>query len=197
MATSTAPTPNCTRRTRCGRNRPGRRCGSDFTRLAWTRPVTASEIAEMTAHGTSRPRWPLASRSAYWGSAAFLGVLRVSAVQLSTLAKATQETSGTSHHTARRSSRRKRSTVPRITNHCGMMFRRQASGLFRSKNIRKRDNAQSAVSLPQTRLCQVAVLVPVGCADPVRQFAQELRARQSSKLSLRSAETPPERRTVS
>jgi hypothetical protein len=38
--------------------------------------------ARTSAHGTTRPRRPLASRSAYWGSAAFLGVLRVSAVQL-------------------------------------------------------------------------------------------------------------------
>jgi hypothetical protein len=36
----------------------------------------------MTAIGTTRPCWPLASRSAYWGSAAFLSVQRVSAVQL-------------------------------------------------------------------------------------------------------------------
>jgi hypothetical protein len=35
----------------------------------------------MSAAGTIRPHWPLASRSAYWGSAALLGVLRVSAVQ--------------------------------------------------------------------------------------------------------------------
>jgi hypothetical protein len=35
----------------------------------------------VSAYGTTRPRRPLASRSAYWGSAAFLGVLHVSAVQ--------------------------------------------------------------------------------------------------------------------
>jgi hypothetical protein len=45
--------------------------------------------------GTTRPCCPLARRAAYCGNAAFLGVLRVSAVspqisKLSTLAKATQ-----------------------------------------------------------------------------------------------------------
>jgi hypothetical protein len=88
-------------------------------------------------------------RAGHWPAGPLIGVVRpfwVSCVsqpfsrqisKLSTLAKATQATSGTSHHTATRSSRRKRSTVPRITNHCGTMFRRHASGLFRSQNIRK------------------------------------------------------------
>ena len=49
--------------------------------------------------------------------------------------EASHATSGTRLHTAPRSSRRKRSTVPRIINHCRIMFRRSVRGLFRPKNI--------------------------------------------------------------
>jgi hypothetical protein len=62
----------------------------------------------MSGIGTIRPRWPPASRSAYWVVRPFSGELRVSAVQsfsrqisnLSTIAKATQAASGTRHHAA-------------------------------------------------------------------------------------------------
>ena len=52
VAILTAPTHNCIRRNRCGRNRPSRRCGSDFYWPGADTPGVRLRDAEIAAYGT-------------------------------------------------------------------------------------------------------------------------------------------------